>query len=248
MNYPLLRRFLLKSAAETTNPALQGDMIRLLQQVSPDAAVQEGEDDEVVAPDLHRGLPSQNQGVKGVEDLMLRKAMPELQHQNPETPEVFGKVNAPMATATSMQPMAKISMLTKIKRAARMGVKMAAYIKDITVSDLPPKVQEEVRRFIPKTPKNPVVIHYGMTVRELVDKVDIHNFKTATDAVRKDMDALTKADKKKAEDEVFKKVKEKYILLVNDQIVDGHHFLAKAKYFNVTCSLNVVDLTPARFQ
>ena len=57
-----------------------------------------------------------------------------------------------------------------------------------------------------------------------------------------------KADKEAARDAFFKKAKEKYILLVNDQIVDGHHFLAKAKYFNVTNSLNVLDLTPARFQ
>lgn len=242
MNFPLLRRYLLKAAAETSNPALQNNMVQLLQQLTPEVAnqsMQKHEDDEVMVPELNQGLPSQNHHAKGLEDLMLRGAMPELVLQNPETPETFGKLNgAPI----------KVSMWTLIKRAAHLHVKMSAYIKDIRVSDLPEKVHEEVKRFLPKEVKNPAVVHYGMMVRELLDRVDPQNFDAATKAVKKELDVLTAGDREKARDTFFKKTKDKYIILVNDQIVDGHHFLAKAKYFDVTNSLNVIDLTPARFQ
>lgn len=242
MNFPLLRRYLLKAAAETSSPALQNDMVQLLQQLSPGQAqhsMQQHEDDEVMAPELNQGLPSQNKQIKGPEDLLLRQAMPELVLQNPETPETFGKLNgAPI----------KVSMWTLFKRAGAMRIKMSAYIKDVRVSDLPDKVREDVKRFVPKASKNPIVVHYGMMVRELLDRADPQNYEAASQAVKKELDALTVADREKAKEAFFKKAKDKYILLVNDQIVDGHHFLAKAKYFNVTNSLNVIDLTPARFQ
>lgn len=241
MNFPILRRYLLKAAAETQDPRLQNDMVQLLQQLSPELAIQQQEDDEVIAPELNTGLPSQNKKIKGLEDLVMRQAMPEIQQPNPEVPEVFGKVDAPPVQI-------KTSMLTLLKRARAHHIKMSAYIKDTKVSDLPEKVQQDVKRFIPKDPKNPTVIHYGMMVRELADRADPQNYKSASEAVKKELDALTKAQLEEARDAFFKKAKEKYILLVNDQIVDGHHFLAKAKYFNVTNSLNVLDLTPARFQ
>jgi hypothetical protein len=241
MNFPNLRRYLLKAAAETSNPHLQNDMVQLLQQLSPDQMVQQFEDDEVMAPELNTGLPSQNRQVKGPEDLLLRQAMPEIQQPNPEIPETFGKLH-PIA------PIKKVSMMTMLKRAREENIKMSAYIKDTNVNDLPEKVQEDVKRFIPKSPKNPVVIHYGMMVRELLDRADPQNYKSAWEAVKKELDALSKDKRAEAREAFFKKTKDKYILLVNDAIVDGHHFLAKAKYFNVTNSLNVLDLTPARFQ
>ena len=241
MNFPILRRYLLKAAAETQDPGLQNDMVQLLQHLTPDQMIQQHEDDEVIAPELNTGLPSQNKGLKGPEDLLLRQAMPEIQQPNPETPETFGKLN-PVA------PVQKVSMLAMLKRARAVNIKMSAYIKDTNVSDLPEKVQEDVRRFIPKTPKNPVVIHYGMMVKELLDRADAQNYKSASEAVKKELDGLSKEKREEARNAFFKKAKEKYILLVNDAIVDGHHFLAKAKYFNVTNSLNVLDLTPARFQ
>ena len=246
MNFPLLRRYVLKAAATTQDPALQNDMIQLLQQLSSGGQptqgqnIQDQEDEEVVAPDLHRGLPSQNQKPKGLEDMLMRASFPEIQQQNPETPEVFGKLD--------VSPIPKVSMLTLMKRASHMRIKMSAYIKDTHVSELPDKVREDIKRFIPKTPKDPIVIHYGMMVRELVDRADPQNWKSATEAVKKELDALKGAAKDEARDALFKKLKDKYILLVNDAIVDGHHFLAKARYFNVTSSLNVIDLTPARFQ
>lgn len=240
MNFPILRRYLLKAAAETQDPMLQNDMVQLLQRLSPDQMIQQHEDDEVIAPELNTGLPAQNKGIKGPEDLLLRQAMPEIQQPNPETPETFGKITPLVKT--------KVSMLTMLKQARAEHVKMSAYIKDTNVNDLPDKVQADVRRFIPKAPKNPVVIHYGMMVRELLDRADPQNYKAAWEAVKKELDGLSKEKREEACDAFFKKAKEKYILLVNDAIVDGHHFLAKAKYFNVTNSLNVLDLTPARFQ
>lgn len=240
MNLPILRRYLLKAAAETQDPLLQNDMVQLLQQLSPEQMIQQHEDDEVIAPELNTGMPSQHKGIKGPEDLLFRQAMPELTQPNPETPETFGKVNPLVGT--------KVSMLTLLKRARAEKVKMSAYIKDTNVSDLPEKVQADVRRFIQKSPKNPTVIHYGMMVRELLDRADPQNYKAAWEAVKKELDALSKDKRADARDAFFKKAKEKFILLVNDQIVDGHHFLAKAKYFNITSSLDVLDLTPARFQ
>jgi hypothetical protein len=242
MSFPLLRRYLLKAAVDTTDPALQGDMVRLLQQLSPDQAnssIQRHEDDEVMAPELNQGLPSQTNKIKGLEDIMLQKAMPELVLPNPETPETFGKLDgAPI----------KVSMWTLLKRASTTKIKMAAYIKDVRVSDLPEKVKEDAKRFLPEKVKNPTVVHYGMMVRELVDRADPQNYEAATKAVKKELDGMTGAEREKARDAFFKKAKDKYVLIVNEQIVDGHHFLAKAKYFDVSNSLNVLDLTPARFQ
>ncbi len=240
MNYRHLREYLLKSATNTTDPRLQSDMLSLFQQLSPDEVVQQNEDDEIMVPELSTGLPSQKTPVKEPEDVLLRQALPEIQLPNPETPEVFGKLTG--------SPTIKISMLTLMKRAYAMRVKMSAYIKDIPICDLPESVQAEVRRFVPKSPKDPIVIQYGLMVRELEQRADVQNYKVALETVKKELGALSKAKQEEAKDAFFKKVKEKFVLLVNDQIVDGHHFLAKAKFFNVTCSLPVLDLTPARFQ
>ena len=240
MNYPLLRRYLLKAAVETNDPATQNHMVQLLGHLSPDSQVQRGEDDEVMDPDLSKGLPSQNKKPKGVEDLILQKAMPELVKEDSNDSGVFGKVDAPTIQKTSLWH--------AMCRTAPLRLKVAAYIKDTLVSELPEKVREEIRRFIPKTPKDPLVIHYGMIVRELLDRVDTQNFKSAVATVNAELGGLSKAALAKSKDELYAKLKEKYILLVNDKIVDGHHFLAKAKYFGVSSSINVVDLTPARFQ
>jgi hypothetical protein len=41
---------------------------------------------------------------------------------------------------------------------------------------------------------------------------------------------------------------DKYVLLMNDRLIDGHHFLAKAEKGKVSKSLPVLDLTALRFQ
>lgn len=232
MSYQLLREFLLKAALATPDTGLQRDMVDLLTTLPPTI------DREIVAPELEASTPGRTEEVKGVEDLLLQKALPELERLDPQSVEVFGK-------STPTPPVVKTSMWELCKRA---HLKMSAYIKDVRVKDLPEKVQEDVRRFISKGVKNPIVIHYGMMSRELLDRVDPQNFKAASEAVNRELAALPKDKLAEAKDAFFKKAQQKYILLVNDQIVDGHHFLAKARYFDITSSLNVLDLTPARFQ
>lgn len=117
---------------------------------------------------------------------------------------------------------------------------MSAYVEDMTFSGLPKEVQKDVLRFVDAEKGTPVV-HYGMTVKELLGKADPENLKTA----RKALGTLRAS---RAAEEVLGKIKDgsKYILLMNDRIVDGHHFLAKAERAGITSSLNVLDLTPAR--
>lgn len=116
----------------------------------------------------------------------------------------------------------------------------SAFIEDMTFSALSKDVQTEVLRFVDAKKGTPVV-HYGMGVKELLAKADAVNLASA----RKALGTLRAS---RARDEVLGKIKDgsKYILLMNDRIVDGHHFLAKAERGNVTSSLNVLDLTPAR--
>ncbi len=118
--------------------------------------------------------------------------------------------------------------------------KFSAYIEDMTFGSLPKEVQKDVQRFVTAEKGTPVV-HYGMTVKELLGKADPENLKAA----RKALGTLRAS---KAADEVINRTKDgsKYVLIMNDRIVDGHHFLAKAERGGVTSSLNVLDLTPAR--
>lgn len=125
--------------------------------------------------------------------------------------------------------------------AVKSGVRgFSAFIEDMTFSALSKDVQTEVLRFVDAQKGTPVV-HYGMGVKELLAKADAVNLASA----RKALGTLRAS---RARDEVLGKIKDgsKYILLMNDRIVDGHHFLAKAERGNVTSSLNVLDLTPAR--
>jgi hypothetical protein len=117
---------------------------------------------------------------------------------------------------------------------------LSAYIEDMTFSGLPKEVQQDVLRFVDAEKGTPVV-HYGMTVKELLGKADPMNLKTA----RKALGTLRAS---RAAAEVLGKIKAggKYVLLMNDRIIDGHHFLAKAERAGITSSLNVLDLTPAR--
>lgn len=233
MNYPLLRRYLLKAAgAEGIDPSLQGDMIRLLQQVTPDGSVQHQEHDEVMDADVAGGLPSQNKQ-KGVEDQMLQQALPEMQLPNPHTPEVFGKLNPPPIIKTSVwEAMTKAAVWKQVKQAS-------SFIKDVKVKDLPPSVREDVARFIPPGKEDRSVVQYGMVASEIEKLVDPHNYKAAQKFVK---------DLKLNYKDVYDKLHDKYILLVNHRVVDGHNFLAKVKKVGLSNSINVLDLTPARLQ
>jgi hypothetical protein len=132
------------------------------------------------------------------------------------------------------------SLLKKPRPAGTNPWHFSAYVEDMTFSGLPKEVQKDVLRFVDAEKGTPVV-HYGMTVKELIGKADPENLKAA----RKALGTLRAS---RAAAEVMGKIKDgsKYVLLMNDRIVDGHHHLAKAERAGVTSSLNVLDLTPAR--
>lgn len=128
--------------------------------------------------------------------------------------------------------------------AKEFGKSGSVFVADRSFSSLGPNVAPDIERFV-KFTKSVKVIQYGMVVKELVHKVDKHNFELALAHVRKDFEGKSL---KKLKDEFYKQAEEKFVLLMNDRIIDGHHFLAKAKVLGITSSLNVLDLTPVRFQ
>ena len=117
----------------------------------------------------------------------------------------------------------------------------SAFIKDVPFKSLPQKTQHDISRFVPTSPDTQLV-HYGLVVKELLPKVDHANFSVAERHI-KELPAK-ELDKTK----LFNDGKQKYILMLNDKIIDGHHFLAKCKAAGITSSLHVLDLTSARFQ
>jgi hypothetical protein len=128
-------------------------------------------------------------------------------------------------------------------RGHRGGVKeFAAYVEDMAIEGLPKNVQADIARFINAKPGDKV-IHYGMVASELAMMADLPNLKLARANV-------SKLEKAKAAKMVFDQLKkgEKFVLILNGKVVDGHHFIAKAERGGVTSSLDVIDLTPLRFQ
>ena len=59
---------------------------------------------------------------------------------------------------------------------------------------------------------------------------------------------MAKRGKRSMGDDFQDMAHDKYVMLLNDRIVDGHHFLALAKALNISSSLRALDLTPLRFQ
>ena len=126
------------------------------------------------------------------------------------------------------------------------GKTASAFITDLRISDLPKETQEDIDKFIPtEGNKDALVIQYGMVFSELLNKVDQHNFKLAEEHLKKE---LAEKGKRVLSDRFQEKINTKYILLLNDNLIDGNHFLALTKLLNITCSLRVLDLTPVRFQ
>lgn len=122
----------------------------------------------------------------------------------------------------------------------------SAFTSDILLKDIPKATLADIKRLIPvATNSGAKVVQYGMVVEELLPKVDDINFTTAEDHIKQD---LKSEGKRTLGDRFQDKLKTKYILLLNDRIIDGHHFLALAKVLDITCSLRVLDLTPIRFQ
>ena len=181
------------------------------------------QEEQIVAPDLEKKhLEEAGNNEVTVEDQMLQQALPELDESKTDV-STFGKIS--------------VFKYLKQKQAS-------AFIRDTTIKDLPDAVATEVSRFTGDV-KERKVIEYGMVVSELIPKVDRHNFDQAIAHVKESLKSISR---KKALDEFFTKAKSKCIILLNDKIIDGHHFLAKAKLLDITSSLKVIDLTPIRFQ
>lgn len=125
------------------------------------------------------------------------------------------------------------------------GKAASAYMSDVAIKDLPKATQTDIARLIPVSNPKARIVQYGMVVDELLPKVDSHNFEVAEEHVKSD---ITTKGKRAMGDQFQDKVKAKYILMLNDRIIDGHHYLALAKVLGITCSLRVLDLTPIRFQ
>jgi hypothetical protein len=123
-----------------------------------------------------------------------------------------------------------------------MPINFSAFVEDMRLDALPKAVQQDIKRFVDAKAHHQFP-HYGMVVKELLPKADPQNLKTARAHVRK----LPVAPLGKIVNLATRRG-DKYILVLNDRIIDGHHFLAKAERAGVTSSLNVLDLTPARFQ
>jgi len=117
------------------------------------------------------------------------------------------------------------------------SAKFSAYVGDFKASDFPASTQEEIAKYFSG---NPIVIRYGMTVPELVNRADQHNLASAREHIRK-------CSGRACGEEIYAS-EDKFILIMNDRIIDGHHFLAKAEKGGVSKSLPVLDLSPARFQ
>jgi hypothetical protein len=127
---------------------------------------------------------------------------------------------------------------------SQFGKAASAYSADIAINSLPKATQDDVLKFVPKTDKKNKVVLYGMVVDELKPKVDHHNWEAALSNVKKEYNKSKKA----LADKFQGKIDNKYILILNDTIVDGHHCLAMADVLGISCSLKVLDLTPLRFQ
>ena len=127
----------------------------------------------------------------------------------------------------------------KPEKPAEASAVKSAFIGEVAFRDLPPGAKETVAQFA-ECDATSKVIRYGMTVPELLAKADQHNLETA----RKHCRRLTIAEA----GDIVRGRADKFILVHNDRIIDGHHHLAKAEKGKVTSSLPVLDLTPLRFQ
>lgn len=134
---------------------------------------------------------------------------------------------------------------TIVPNGSTFGKSASSYTADVSISSLPKDTIEDIQRFIPSAKLKDKVIKYNMVVDELIPKVDHHNFDSAEKHIKNNID---KKGKRIVADEFHQQMEDKYILLLNDHIIDGHHFLSKAKELGISCGLNVLDLNPLRFQ
>ena len=121
-------------------------------------------------------------------------------------------------------------------------VKASAHLDDVRLTELPDDTLETVRGFVAVSPRSRLTVpRYSMTAAELIGKADPHNLETARKKV-------ADTEPEKAAEEVRARQDVKHVLLMNDRVIDGHHFIAKAERGGYSAGLRVLDLTPARFQ
>lgn len=125
---------------------------------------------------------------------------------------------------------------------SRQPAKLAAFIGDILIGDLPEDTRAEIKRILGTNRHTDSLkaIKYGMVASELERMADPHNLESAQRHLRYCTNGSC-ADEVHASEG-------KHILVNNGRVVDGHHFLAKALKGKVSKSLPVIDLTPTRFQ
>lgn len=119
---------------------------------------------------------------------------------------------------------------------------MAAYMGDVLVSELPESTQAEIAAILGTNGNTGSlkVIKYGMTVAELLKMADPDNL----EAARKRLKYCTNGA---CADEVHANT-EKHVIVQNNRVIDGCHFIARSEKGKVTRSLPVIDISPARFQ
>lgn len=135
-----------------------------------------------------------------------------------------------------------LSISDSMYREPNSRASLSAYIGDILAGDLPQSTQSDISNILGTngTTGKLKLIKYGMVPSELEKMADAHNLESAQKHIR-NMPNYACSD-------AVHGSTEKHVLIQNNQIVDGHHFLAKALKGNVTKSLPVIDLTPSRFQ
>jgi hypothetical protein len=198
---------------------------KIAQDQNDPTSINNTEDDELSDTDVTSNSGEQRSS-ENIEGELMNGAFQELDAQNQidEEKEEVNMVETPQEISNAQGPVQKVA---------------SAFIRDVMIKDLPEKVRNETYRFVPGS-SNAHVIHYGMVCKELLPKVDKANFTVAEGHVSK----LPKKELDK--NKLLNDMKLKYIFLLNDKVVDGHHFLAKIKAAGITSSLNVLDLTPAR--
>lgn len=110
---------------------------------------------------------------------------------------------------------------------------LSAFMGDVMLASLPADTQAEIERIAPGSRLR----KFGMTVSELLPKADPHNMDAARKRIRYCRNGA-------CAEEVYAN-SEKHVLMMNDRVVDGHHYLAKAEKGRVTKSLPVIDIIPA---
>lgn len=120
----------------------------------------------------------------------------------------------------------------KKKSPSKKTAAMSAFHGWVKPEDLP----EETRLTVEKMVPGARIRRFGMTAAELISKADPLNL----DAARK---RIRYQSCESCGEEVHAN-EEKHLLMVNDRLIDGHHFLAKAEKGKVTKSLPVLDLIP----